>query len=553
MSQRVLTSQRGGFLRPAFIGIVAFILLWGFLGSPVSAQVPRSYAGIVVDAKTGNTLYSYAADSLRYPASVTKVMTLYILFQELEAGRLTLSSRLNVSSYAASAIPTKLYVRAGSTIKVEDAIKSLVTLSANDVARVIAENISGSERKFAERMTATARALGMSRTTYTNASGLPSTRQVTTVRDQARLGMAIFQHFPQYYHYFQLRSFTYAGKTYGSHNRLLGRNGVDGIKTGYTRASGFNLLTAARKNNRHVVVVGFGFSSGNARNAKVAELLNKYMGRARRGSYWAQASIPEVGITGSTNVFAVASSQPVTPMPRPPWRAVAQPAQTDNPVQADIQVAGINPDELPIPLVRPAPPSALRDDAIAQLEVAAIAPPTELIPSPAVQATAIAAGAINPSAPASVDVIGAWLSNNFRLGPRSSDEVLPNAPAMLIPPAPIGNVENQAIDLMTSGSIEEMPSATPVPSSPATNSLSGPAWVIQIGAPPSADGAELMLDSATQRISKLADFRSYIERFEKTGQTFFRARFAGFSNREEALAMCEQIREKEMSCLAVQS
>ncbi len=551
MSQFVLTGQRGRFLRAVFIGAVAFILLWGALSTPAGAQVPRSYAGIVVDAKTGNTLYSYAADSLRYPASVTKVMTLYVLFQELEAGRLTLSSRLNVSSYAASAVPTKLYVRAGSTIKVEDAIKSLVTLSANDVARVIAENISGSERKFAERMTATARALGMSRTTYTNASGLPSTRQVTTVRDQARLGMAVFQHFPQYYDYFQLRSFTYRGKTYGSHNRLLGRYGVDGIKTGYTRASGFNLLTAARKDNRHIVVVGFGFSSGNARNAKVAELLNKYMGRARRGSYWAQASIPEVGITNSRNVFAVASGQPVTPMPLPSWRSATQPALAANPVEAPVLVAGINPDELPIPLVRPAPPPALRNDAIAQLQVASIEPPTQLIPTPAVQATAIVAGVTNPGAPPPIDIIGAWLSNNFRLGPSSSDQVQPNVPAMLIPPAPIGNVENQAIDLMTSGSIE-VASASVAPPPPPT-SLSGPAWVVQIGAPPSANGAEQMLNSATRRVSELADFRSYIERFEKTGQTFFRARFAGFTNREEALAMCAQIREEEMSCLAVQS
>ena len=551
MSQVVLAGQRRGVLRAVLTGAVAFILLWGALPPSASAQVPRSYAGIVVDAKTGNTLYSYAADSLRYPASVTKVMTLYILFQELEAGRLTLSSHLNVSSYAASAVPTKLYVRAGSTIKVEDAIKALVTLSANDVARVIAENISGSERKFAERMTATARALGMSRTTYTNASGLPSTRQVTTVRDQARLGMAVFQHFPQYYDYFQLRSFTYRGKTYGSHNRLLGRNGVDGIKTGYTRASGFNLLTAARKDNRHVVIAGFGFSSGSARNAKITELLNKYMGRARRGSYWAQASIPEVGITNSSNVFAVASGHPVTPMPLPSWRRTPQPVPSASPVGTEILVAGVNPDELPIPLARPAPPQALRDAAIAQLEVAAMEPPTQLIPTPAVQATAIAAGATNSGAPPPIDIIGAWLSSNFRLGPSSSDQVQPGVPAMLIPPAPIGDVESQAIDLMTSGSIEVAGANVAPP--PAQTSLSGPAWVVQIGAPPSASGAEQMLNNATGRVSELADFRSYIERFDKTGQTFFRARFAGFSSREEALDMCALIREEEMSCLAVQS
>ena len=154
---------------------------------------------------------------------------------------------MTVSKHAAAAVPTKLGLKAGSTISVEDAIKAIVTFSANDMARVIAETISGSESKFAERMTKTARALGMSRTTYVNASGLPDKRQITTARDQARLGVAVYQHFPNYYEYFQTRSFKYAGRSYGNHNQLLGAvPGVDGIKTGYIRASGYNLLTAAR-------------------------------------------------------------------------------------------------------------------------------------------------------------------------------------------------------------------------------------------------------------------------------------------------------------------
>ncbi|MGN6486950.1 MAG: D-alanyl-D-alanine carboxypeptidase family protein, partial [Devosia sp.] len=219
-----------------------------------AASVPRKYAGIVVDAKTGKVLYESSADAARYPASVTKVMTLYVLFQELEAGNITLKTKFTVSKYAASAVPTKLGIKAGSTITVENAIKALVTISANDIARVIAENISGSETAFAKRMTATARALGMSSTTYRNASGLPDSGQVTTVRDQAILGMAVYEHFPNYYEFFQTKSFSYGKRTYGNHNRLLGSNGVDGIKTGYTNASGFNLLTASRTDGRHIVV-----------------------------------------------------------------------------------------------------------------------------------------------------------------------------------------------------------------------------------------------------------------------------------------------------------
>ncbi len=251
----------------------------------------RKYAGIVVDAKTGKTLYSSGADAKRYPASVAKVMTLYIVFEELEAGRLTLNSKLKVSQYAASAVPSKLYLKPGTSITVSDAIQALVTKSANDVARVVAENISGSVPKFADRMTKTARALGMSRTTYKNPSGLPNSAQVTTVRDQARLGMAIFQHYPQYFKYFKTSSFRYRGNTYGNHNRLLRTvKGVDGIKTGYINAAGFNLLTSARINNRHVIVAAFGFNTGGERNAKVASLIKKYMPKGRRGDYWRQAA-----------------------------------------------------------------------------------------------------------------------------------------------------------------------------------------------------------------------------------------------------------------------
>lgn len=167
------------------------------------ASVPRKYAGIVVDAKSGKVMYESAADAARYPASVTKVMTLYVLFQELAAGNIKLTDKMPVSKHAAAAVPTKLGLRSGSTIKVEDAIKALVTLSANDMARVIAEYISGSESAFAKRMTATAKGLGMNRTTYRNASGLPDKGRVTTVRDQAILAIAIYQHFPKV-----LRSFS---------------------------------------------------------------------------------------------------------------------------------------------------------------------------------------------------------------------------------------------------------------------------------------------------------------------------------------------------------
>ncbi len=555
MSYKAVSQQAGFGLRVLFARtiltsffVVAALLTLGQTGA--RADVPRAYAGIVVDAKTGNTLYSYAADSLRYPASITKVMTLYVLFQELKAGRMTLSTRLNVSRNATRAVPTKLNVRAGATIKVEDAIKALIIVSANDVARVVAENISGSESEFAKRMTRTARALGMSRTTYANASGLPNSSQVTTARDQARLGMAIFQHFPEYYDYFQKRSFRYGGRNYGSYNRLLGQNGVDGIKTGYIRASGYNLLTAARKNNRHIVVVGMGFNTGAARNAKVRSLITTYMGRARRGSYWRQAAIPTVGAQGSANNYAVAQNVPVVPAPRPPGRDNIPNNDNGLPTRAPSSVHQRT--DQPIVLLTTAPNPAVRNNNNT-VAVASLAP-TELIPRNAVQAATITAnGSLQNQRDQPIDIIGAWISENFTLGSRRTGQLQNSGVATLLPPIAIGNSSGQTIDLMTSASISASAGSPTDPQTSATDHTTTPIWVVQIGAPPSSEAAQEMLSDATSKISALGNYRSYVEQFNKTGQTFFRARFTGFAERQQAINMCEEIKQNNISCLAVQS
>ncbi|MFC6656664.1 serine hydrolase [Roseibium salinum] len=260
------------------------------LGAPASALANSKYAGIVVDAKTGKTLYSSSADEYRYPASLTKIMTLYVVFEELEAGRLSLDSRLKVSNYASGRPPSKLGLKTGTTIKVKDAILALVTKSANDVATVVAENIEGSESKFAERMTRTARQLGMSKTTFRNPHGLPNSRQRTTARDMATLGRAIQERFPQHYGYFKTRSYTYKGRRYGNHNRLLGRvEGVDGIKTGYINASGYNLVTSVKRDGRYIVAVVMGGRTGASRNAWMTKLIGEYLPKASPGPKTAPA------------------------------------------------------------------------------------------------------------------------------------------------------------------------------------------------------------------------------------------------------------------------
>ncbi len=241
------------------------------------------YAGIVVDAKTGKVLYNADADSLRYPASLTKMMTLYLTFEALEAGKIRKDTPVPFSKNAAAEQPSKLGVRAGKAITVEQAILSLVTRSANDAATALGELLGGSEDRFARIMTNKARALGMTRTTYKNAHGLPNSAQVTTARDQARLGLALRQHFPQYYGYFSTRSFKFGKQTIGNHNRLLGNvRGVDGIKTGFTNASGFNLVTSAQADGRSIVGVVIGGKSGAARDAQMRSLVAKYMPVASR-------------------------------------------------------------------------------------------------------------------------------------------------------------------------------------------------------------------------------------------------------------------------------
>ena len=246
-------------------------------------QDPR-YAAIVMEADSGDVLYSVSADATRYPASLAKMMTLYILFQEIEAGRLSLDSELFVSANAAAQPPSKLGVRAGSTIRVEDAIYATAVRSANDVAVVIAENIAGSEPGFAALMTRTARGLGMNSTTYRNASGLPDPGMITTARDVARLARALQTDFPRYYRIFSTRTFTYDGHTHKSTNDMLGEvPGMDGIKTGYTRASGFNLATSVSRDGKRIIVVVMGEPSGAARRADVTALVEEHF-PSRSGS-----------------------------------------------------------------------------------------------------------------------------------------------------------------------------------------------------------------------------------------------------------------------------
>ncbi len=290
--------------------LLGFTWLLAILAYTGEAYAKRTTSSIVIDALSGEVISQYNADELRYPASLTKLMTLYLTFNALERGDIELDDELKVSRFAANREPSRLGVRAGETIKVKDAIMALIIKSANDCATVLAENLSGSEAEFAKLMTQTARDLGMKNTTFKNASGLPNRQQKTTARDMAILGSAVYHHFPEYYDLFSAKKFTYKGRTYYTHNHLLKKfKGADGMKTGYTSAAGYNIVTSAERNGRRVIAVTMGHDSIKNRDLKVAQLMNKGLKEKTSHRIYAKLELPsfseDITSNGSNGTWGI--------------------------------------------------------------------------------------------------------------------------------------------------------------------------------------------------------------------------------------------------------
>jgi D-alanyl-D-alanine carboxypeptidase len=292
------------------MGLAIALIVGMTLQAALPVQAAPRFSALAVDARTGAVLYSQDAGGQRHPASLTKMMTLYVVFQELKAGRIKLSTPLRVSKRAAAMAPSKLGLKPGSTITVEEAIKALVVKSANDAAATVAENLGGSEAAFASRMTRVARSLGMTRTTFRNASGLPNPGQVTTANDMATLGLRLMRDFPRYYPYFRLTAFNFRGRTIRTHNGLLRSfRGTDGIKTGYISASGFNLVTSTLRDGRRVVGVVMGAKSASRRNAYMMAMLQRALPKAKPGNSIAAM----VGSSkGAINPIAIAQAPAAT-------------------------------------------------------------------------------------------------------------------------------------------------------------------------------------------------------------------------------------------------
>ncbi|MGE3770672.1 MAG: D-alanyl-D-alanine carboxypeptidase [Bdellovibrionales bacterium] len=296
-----------------------------------AAPVPK-YAALVIDATSGRVLHQENANAQRHPASLTKMMTLYMVFAALERGQLSLNQRMYVSSIAAAQPPSKLGLRTGNRLRVEDAILGLVTQSANDAAVVLAEELGGSEARFAVMMTETARKLGMNSTVFKNASGLPNKQQVTTARDMAKLGLALLRHYPQYYPYFSTAGFNYEGGYHNNHNRLMSRySGMDGIKTGFISASGFNLVASAMRDGRRLVGVVFGGRSSATRDNQMAKLLDAAFEKAKEEDQTEVASL---------DVKAAPPAKFMAPMPqRKPEMMLASADTTSNGMMVQSEAA----------------------------------------------------------------------------------------------------------------------------------------------------------------------------------------------------------------------
>lgn len=280
----------------------------------VTASISEAkYASIVMDANTGKVRHSVNADTRNFPASLTKVMTLYLLFEAIDAKKLSLNSRLKVSRRASMQPASRLGLKPGQTISVREAVTALIVRSANDVATVVAETLAGSERRFAQVMTHRARQIGMSRTTFRNASGLPHRGQMSTAKDMATLTRRMISRFPHYYYMFSKTSFSYKGRRYRSHNKLLKTYpGAEGLKTGYIRASGYNLITTAKQNGHRLVGVIFGGNTSRSRNRHMRTLLNKAYDRVRAEPTSINtinvAEVRSVQKTQPTNLAAVRGS-----------------------------------------------------------------------------------------------------------------------------------------------------------------------------------------------------------------------------------------------------
>ncbi|VTZ49689.1 Serine-type D-Ala-D-Ala carboxypeptidase [Methylocella tundrae] len=518
----------------------------------------RNFAAIVVDGNSGETLYARNDDEPRHPASITKVMTLYLLFEQLEQGRLRLDSELRVSAHAAAQKPTKLGLRPGRTITVEDAIKAVVTRSANDMAVAIAEAIGGDEDHFAEMMTRKAHELGMNHTRYVNASGLPDDAQITTARDLSILGRAVQERFPRYYHYFSTRAFYYAGATIMNHNHLMDRvEGMDGIKTGYTRASGFNLLTSVKRDGHYIVAVVMGGVSAPSRDRIMADLIDDQIDH---GKTVRTASVLSDLPPRPQETEAARPDLPTLRAPAP-QEAQQRPQQAPKAalayVEPEATAAANASSKLALSAIAPKPARA-----IDPIRVASISPevPVEK-PRPAYVSGAVrqSAAEARPAAKDWAAKAAALDGSTIHAAYFAPPSATPSTLRWVTGPAPAKdrkfekpNDRTAALSVETAPS-EKLKAAEKAPEEARRPAAARTGWMIQIGATDDIAKANALLVKAKADGRKtLSSAQPFTEKVQKGSETLYRARFAGLEADSAELA-CKTLKRTGFSCFATKN
>ena len=530
--------------RPGQLQPVICLIATLFLSLTIPSEAASSKrASMVIDANTGTTLHASQADELRHPASLTKLMTLYLLFEEIEQGRLRLDSTIRMTKWGTLAPPSKLGLEEGEEISVRDAIRALVTKSANDVARAIAEHIGGTEAGFAKMMTEKARLLGMSRTTFRNASGLPDVEQVTTARDMLTLALHLQDDFPQHYHFFSTRVFEHRGRTYRNHNGLLRTYpGTDGIKTGYIRMSGFNVVTSLRRGDRHVVGVVFGGKTAASRNAEMRALLDRTIRNASTKKTRRPAPVTFYRATPPKPAERRATEPPVAAAkgPQPPMTASVLPA---------LPTSRVN------PAAAPGAPSSAPTIDIAKVRHVSIAPaadraidqPARAAPrttdAPRVQPTEVVLG----RAPSTLQEQADSMERSSPAAARLAFTDPSNYPTPAIEREPVAAA---AQSMPTEQPRQAQPvAARSAPSKPATAA----GYHVQVGAYASPAEAEKALVTALEHASGVLAEAAPLTMPVKSGaRQLYRARFAGFDS-SAARSACEELRRRQIDCFVVKA
>jgi len=534
-----------GFYRHAALGGLAVLVLAVAPSPGVAPVVAQSndarYAAIVVDAASGEVLFERRADLQRFPASVTKVMTLYLAFEALSQGKISLDDELTISPLAASQAPSKLGLAAGQKIRLDDAMRATAVRSANDMAMAIAEHVGGSQARFGEMATRKAQQLGMTHTRYVNPNGLPDSRQVTSARDLATLSRAVMRDYPQYYSYFGQHDWSYQGRQYRNTNGLLlGGNGYDGIKTGYTNASGYNLAASAVRDGRRIITIVLGGRSSITRNAHVAELMNtgfEVESRRARGeniqiaqTFFEQRGFglnspePDTGVAyaslspnsnlgagrdnedGEGSNTVAYTALPARPVALPPaTTAFATASASAVPYTAVPYTAPPpRPAAVPLPTPTPAPVVPARA-AVANTPPASLnsgRPPANM--TAALNGSAGATGNLRAPAPANAAV-----ANGPR--PAAGSSARPTARANTPPPAPAGR------------------------------------WTVQVGAFREESVARTWLADVNRRFR--TEFAS-AERDVQTANGWYRSRFTGLTQ-DRAEAACAALSAKRVTCAVI--